>query len=94
VSSISGAALGPVDIKEVTSICLTAKAGDIIYVKSGSYSNVGSVSITCKAGSALAPVIIRPALQDSVTYAGTMNLDFAGNYLTFDGFQFIGVKPG
>jgi len=67
----------------------TLAAGDIVVVHDGTYSNVGSKTIT-GSGTSANPIMIYAQNSGAAVFAGTTHLVLSGSWLTFAGFRFDG----
>jgi len=67
----------------------TLAAGDSVVLHDGTYSNVGSKTIT-GSGTAANPIFIYAQNSGAAVFAGTTHIVLAGSWMTFAGFRFDG----
>ncbi len=67
----------------------TLAAGDTVVVHDGTYSNVGSKTLTGN-GTAANPILIYAQNSGAAVFAGTTHIVLSGSWLTFAGFRFDG----
>ena len=67
----------------------TLAAGDTVVVHNGTYSNVGSKTLTAN-GTSADPVLVYAENPGSAVFAGTTHIVLAGSWMTFAGFKFDG----
>lgn len=78
------------NVGELNTAAASASGGDTLTLKNGAWSNA-AVRLSGK-GTQEKPILVRAQTPGQVTFTGNSTLDFTGEWITFDGVKFDGVK--